>query len=138
MDCQFTLNYTLSEIKINSGNLLYLEPEARPPAFWKFLRPIPSHKLDTTKYTKSQIIEQSSNRVLCGLCFFNVEKILKRNFPKLHSETVLNFLTFIHKKDHINILFSGDIELKLYGSKIFLRLDDLNKEWPTIFIPDHK
>ena len=78
-----------------------------------------------------------SNRILSGLCFFNVEKISKRNFPSLKSEQILNFLTLIRNNESINIVFSGDIELKLFGKKIYLRLDDLNKEWPTIFIPNH-
>ena len=79
-----------------------------------------------------------SNRILSGLCFFNVEKISKRNFPSLKSEQFLNFLTLFRKDEFINIVFSGDIELKLFGTKIYLRLDDLNKEWPTIFIPNHE
>ena len=79
-----------------------------------------------------------SNRILSGLCFFNVEKISKRNFPSLKSEQLLNFLTLFRKDEFINIVFSGDIELKLFGTKIYLRLDDLNKEWPTIFIPNHE
>ncbi len=78
-----------------------------------------------------------SSRILSGLCFLNVEKVHKRNFPRLQSKDILNFLTLDRKKDHINLLFSGDIELKLFGNKIFLRLDDLDKAWPTIFIPNH-
>ena len=85
----------------------------------------------------NKINDDYSNRILSGLCFFNVEKINKRNFPSLKSEQILNFLTLFRKDDFINILFSGDIELKLFGTKIYLRLDDLNKEWPTIFIPNH-
>ena len=87
---------------------------------------------------EKKIIQKNSSRVLCGLCFSNVERVSKRNFPNLKTENILNFLTLIPRIGYINILFSGDIELKLYGTKIFLRLDDLNKEWPTIFIPNHK
>ena len=87
---------------------------------------------------EKKIIQKNSSRVLCGLCFSNVERVTKRNFPNLKTENILNFLTLIPRKGYINILFSGDIELKLYGTKIFMRLDDLNKEWPTIFIPNHK
>ena len=87
---------------------------------------------------EKKIIQKNSSRVLCGLCFSNVERVSKRNFPNLKTENILNFLTLIPRKGYINILFSGDIELKLYGTKIFMRLDDLNKEWPTIFIPNHK
>tara|TARA_A100000164_G_scaffold351816_1_gene356922 strand:+ start:185 stop:601 length:417 start_codon:yes stop_codon:yes gene_type:complete len=86
----------------------------------------------------NKINDGFSNRILSGLCFFNVEKISKKNFPSLKSEQILNFLTLFRKDEFINIVFSGDIELKLFGTKIYLRLDDLNKEWPTIFIPNHE
>ena len=52
----------------------------------------------------NKIIDGSSNRILSGLCFFNVEKISKRNFPSLKSEQILNFLTLFRKDNYINIV----------------------------------
>ena len=84
---------------------------------------------------KNQI--NSSKRSLSGVCFDNVNKVVKKNFPALNSSDTLNLLSIIKNKDHVHIYFSGDIELKLIGRHISIRLDDLNQEWPTIFTPKH-
>ena len=76
-------------------------------------------------------------RSLAGLCFDNVVNVKKMNFPDLNSSETLNLLSMIKNKDYLHIYFSGNIELKLIGKKISVRLDDLNQEWPTIFTPYH-
>ncbi len=76
-------------------------------------------------------------RIVFGVCFENVDRVKKRNFALSNKENILNLLSITYKNDCISLLFSNDIELKLFGEKIFLRLDDLDKQWPTIFIPKH-
>ena len=38
----------------------------------------------------------------------------------------------------IELIFSKNILIKLVGNNISFRIDDLNKEWHTIFSPYHK
>ena len=51
---------------------------------------------------------------------------------------MLNFLTLKKVTGFVNLIFSNNILLKLEGKNITFRIDDLNKEWPTIFSPNHK
>ena len=76
-------------------------------------------------------------RVLSGICFDNVITVKKKNFPSIHSEYILNFLTLNKVQSFIELIFANNISLKLEGANITFRIDDLNKEWPTIFSPDH-
>ena len=48
------------------------------------------------------------------------------------------FLTLKKITGFVNLIFSNNILLKLEGTNISFRIDDLNKEWPTIFSPNHK
>ena len=50
---------------------------------------------------------------------------------------VLNFLTIKKTVAFIELIFADNILIRLEGKKISFRIDDLNKEWPTIFSPIH-
>ena len=65
-------------------------------------------------------------------------KVKKKNFPAFNSDIILNFLTLKKITGFVNLIFSNNILLKLEGKNISFRIDDLNKEWPTIFSPNHK
>ena len=82
--------------------------------------------------------KKQTKRIIFGVCFEKVDKVKKRNFPSNNKENILNLLSISYENDFISLLFSNDIELKLFGNAIFLRLDDLDKQWPTIFIPKHR
>ena len=81
---------------------------------------------------------KENKRVVSGICFDNVIKVKKKNFPAFDADIILNFLTLKKVTGFVNLIFSNNIFLKLEGKNISFRIDDLNKEWPTIFSPNHK
>ncbi len=78
-----------------------------------------------------------NKRIVSGICFDNVIEVKKKNFPSFNSENILNFLTLKKVTGFIELVFSNNILIKLVGDNISFRIDDLNKEWPTIFSPNH-
>ena len=87
---------------------------------------------------ESKLQNKGNKRIVSGICFDNVIEVKKKNFPSFNSENILNFLTLKKERGFIELIFSNNILIKLVGNKISFRIDDLNKEWPTIFSPNHK
>ena len=86
---------------------------------------------------ESKLQNKGNKRIVSGICFDNVIEVKKKNFPSFNSENILNFLTLKKMTGFIELIFSKDILIKLEGNNISFRIDDLNKEWPTIFSPNH-
>ncbi len=86
---------------------------------------------------ESRLQNKGNKRIVSGICFDNVIEVKKKNFPSFNSENILNFLTLKKERGFIELIFSNNILLKLVGNNISFRIDDLNKEWPTIFSPNH-
>ena len=87
---------------------------------------------------ESRLQNKGNKRIVSGICFDNVIEVKKKNFPSFNSENILNFLTLKKVTGFIELIFSNNILIKLKGNNISFRIDDLNKEWPTIFSPNHK
>ena len=87
---------------------------------------------------ESKLQNKGNKRIVSGICFDNVIEVKKKNFPSFNSENILNFLTLKRERGFIELIFSNNILIKLVGNNISFRIDDLNKEWPTIFSPNHK
>ena len=87
---------------------------------------------------ESKLQNKGNKRILSGICFDNVIEVKKKNFPSFNSENILNFLTLKKVGGFIELIFSNNILIKLVGNNISFIIDDLNKEWPTIFSPNHK
>ena len=87
---------------------------------------------------ESRLQNIGNKRIVSGICFDNVIEVRKKNFPSFNSENILNFLTLKKMTGFIELIFSNNILIKLEGNNISFRIDDLNKEWPTIFSPNHK
>ena len=87
---------------------------------------------------ESRLQNNGNKRIVSGICFDNVIEVKKKNFPSFNSENILNFLTLKKVTGFIELIFSNNILIKLEGNNISFRIDDLNKEWPTIFSPNHK
>ena len=87
---------------------------------------------------ESRLQHGDNKRIVSGICFDNVIEVKKKNFPSFNSENILNFLTLKKVTGFIELIFSNNILIKLVGNNISFRIDDLNKEWPTIFSPNHK
>ena len=87
---------------------------------------------------ESRLQNKGNKRIVSGICFDNVIEVKKKNFPSFNSENILNFLTLKKVRGFIELIFSNNILIKLVGKNISFRIDDLNKEWPTIFSPNHK
>ncbi|GIR79340.1 MAG: hypothetical protein CM15mP81_08500 [Alphaproteobacteria bacterium] len=87
---------------------------------------------------ESRLQNKGNKRIVSGICFDNVIEVKKKNFPSFNSENILNFLTLKKVTGFIELIFSNNILIKLVGNNISFRIDDLNKEWPTIFSPNHK
>ena len=87
---------------------------------------------------ESRLQNKGNKRIVTGICFDNVIEVKKKNFPSFNSENILNFLTLKKVTGFIELIFSNNILIKLVGNNISFRIDDLNKEWPTIFSPNHK
>ena len=78
-----------------------------------------------------------NKRVVTGICFENVLNVKKKNFPRSDTLQVLNLLTVKKTVLFTELIFADNILIRLEGKKITFRIDDLNKEWPTIFSPIH-
>ena len=87
---------------------------------------------------ENKLQNKVNKRIVSGICFDNVIEVKKKNFPSFYSENILNFLSLKKMSAFVELIFSNNILLKLEGNNISFRIDDLNKEWPTIFSPDHK
>ena len=87
---------------------------------------------------ESRLQNKGNKRIVSGICFDNVIEVKKKHFPSFNTENILNFLTLKKERGFIELIFSNNILIKLVGNNISFRIDDLNKEWPTIFSPDHK
>ena len=87
---------------------------------------------------ENRLQNKGNKRIVSGICFDNVIEVKKKNFPSFNSENILNFLTLKKVRGFIELIFSDNILIKLVGHNISFRIDDLNKEWPTIFSPNHK
>ena len=87
---------------------------------------------------ESRLQNKGNKRIVSGICFDNVIEVKKKNFPSFNSVNILNFLTLRKVTGFIELIFSNNILIKLVGNNISFRIDDLNKEWPTIFSPNHK
>ena len=87
---------------------------------------------------ENRLQNKGNKRIVSGICFDNVIEVKKKNFPSFNSENILNFLTLKKERGFIELIFSNNILIKLVGKNISFRIDDLNKEWPTIFSPNHK
>ena len=87
---------------------------------------------------ESRLQNKGNKRIVSGICFDNVIEVKKKNFPSFNSVNILNFLTLKKVTGFIELIFSNNILIKLEGNNISFRIDDLNKEWPTIFSPNHK
>ena len=87
---------------------------------------------------ENRLQNKGNKRIVSGICFDNVIEVKKKNFPSFNSENILNFLTLKKVTGFIELIFSNNILIKLVGNNISFRIDDLNKEWPTIFSPNHK
>ena len=87
---------------------------------------------------ESRLQNKGNKRILSGICFDNVIEVKKKNFPSFNSVNILNFLALKKVTGFIELIFSNNILIKLVGNNISFRIDDLNKEWPTIFSPNHK
>ena len=87
---------------------------------------------------ESKLQNKGNKRIVSGICFDNVIEVKKKNFPSFNSENILNFLTLKKVRGFVELIFSNNILIKLVGNNISFRIDDLNKEWPTIFSPNHK
>ena len=87
---------------------------------------------------ESRLQNKGNKRIVSGICFDNVIEVKKKNFPSFNSVNILNFLTLKKVTGFIELIFSNNILIKLVGNNISFRIDDLNKEWPTIFSPNHK
>ena len=87
---------------------------------------------------ENRLQNKGNKRIVSGICFDNVIEVKKKNFPSFNSENILNFLTLKKERGFIELIFSNNILIKLVGNNISFRIDDLNKEWPTIFSPNHK
>ena len=86
---------------------------------------------------ESRLQNKGNKRIVSGICFDNVIEVKKKNFPSFNSVNILNFLTLKKVTGFIELIFSNNILIKLVGNNISFRIDDLNKEWPTIFSPNH-
>ena len=86
---------------------------------------------------ESKLQNKGNKRIVTGICFDNVIEVKKKNFPSFNSENILNFLTLKKVTGFIELIFSNNILIKLEGNNISFRIDDLSKEWPTIFSPNH-
>ena len=86
---------------------------------------------------ESRLQHGDNKRIVSGICFDNVIEVKKKNFPSFNSVNILNFLTLKKVTGFIELIFSNNILIKLVGNNISFRIDDLNKEWPTIFSPNH-
>ena len=86
---------------------------------------------------ENKIHDKENKRVVTGICFDNISNVKKKNYPKSDTLQVLNFLTIKKTDQFVELIFADNILIKLEGKKISFRIDDLNKEWPTIFSPLH-
>ena len=116
-----------------------IQDAAIPTSEMKFDKIEKKFFLVCSRFSWERKLQNKGNkRIVTGICFDNVIKVKKKNFPSFDSENILNFLTLKKGSGFIELIFSNNILIKLVGNNISFRIDDLNKEWPTIFSPNHK
>ena len=75
-------------------------------------------------------------RVVSGIQFKNVEKIIYENFKS--NIPFLNLLAITYNEEKITLNFSMSIKIILYCKKLDVVLEDIDIPWPTKLKPEHK
>jgi len=81
-----------------------------------------------------------SERVLCGLCFENVDGVRMRGLGEVRQSGFLNLLAVEAADDDgpaVVLTFSGEAAVRLETSGLLCHLEDLGESWPTSWKPDH-
>jgi hypothetical protein len=77
-------------------------------------------------------------RVSTAVIFDNVQRVRRRGFDPRDGERILELLTVTAADSRVDLVFSGDIAVRLKVGRLDCRMDDFGEPWPTIFRPEHK
>jgi hypothetical protein len=76
-------------------------------------------------------------RVSTAIIFDHVRRVRRRGFDPKDGERILALLTVTEEAGKVDLVFSGDVAVRLEVDKLDCRLDDFGEPWPTIFRPEH-
>ncbi len=76
-------------------------------------------------------------RVKTGLRFEDVTAVRARGIDRRRPGQVLSLLTIRTGGDHVELVFSGDIGVRLEGGSIRCVAEDVGESWPTFHRPEH-
>jgi len=90
-----------------------------------------------------QGVFRKNKRIRTVLKFDNVISALSKNIDHKHKTKFLDFLTIesslrTDKSYDINLIFSGDVVIKIHAELIDVTLDDQGKPWESKTKPKHK
>ena len=76
-------------------------------------------------------------RVNCGLRFDGVTQVKRRGINPKDVSRILELLTVNLIDRAVELIFAGDMAIRLEGERIVCRLQDLGEAWPTQWRPRH-
>ena len=76
-------------------------------------------------------------RINCGLRFDGVTQVKRRNINPKEVGRILELLTVHPVGSSVELIFAGDMAIRLEGEHIVCRLQDLGEAWPTHWRPRH-
>lgn len=76
-------------------------------------------------------------RINCGLRFDGVTQVKRRNINPKDVSRILELLTVNLVDRCVELVFAGDMAIRLEGDSIVCRLQDLGESWPTHWRPRH-
>ena len=76
-------------------------------------------------------------RVHCAVHFTGVEAVRRRGIDLRDRGRILDLLTVGVEPGAVNLLFAGDLMVRLEGQRIGCRLHDIGEPWPAAAQPGH-
>ncbi|HJS33643.1 MAG TPA: DUF2948 family protein [Alphaproteobacteria bacterium] len=76
-------------------------------------------------------------RVLCGLCFEGVGQVRTHGVDQRERGRILELLHIEREPGAVLLIFAGDTAIRLEGSDIACRVEDMGEPWPTTWRPQH-
>ena len=76
-------------------------------------------------------------RVHCGVCFEQVTAVRRRGLDQQRPGQIVSLLSLKAENDHVDLVFSAGITVRLEVDGLLCHLQDLDEPWPTQWRPTH-
>ncbi len=76
-------------------------------------------------------------RVHCGVCFEGVNAVRRQGLDQKRRAQIVSLLSIEAEDDHVDLVFSAGITVRLEVDGLLCHLQDFDEPWPTQWRPVH-